>query len=72
MSTKHCKNATTFSQKRLVRCQTQEMFNSSGTMVFHVENNLNLVGHTDQSGVPNFYAGRDHMAVSETQQATPA
>jgi len=71
MSTKHCKNATTLSQKRLVRCQTQETFNSSGTMVLHTENNLNLVGHTDEIGVVNFYAGRDHMATTETQQSTP-
>lgn len=73
MSTKHCKNATVFSQKRHARCQTKEMYqDGAGVYTEHVENNLNLVGHTDQSGVVNFYAGRDHLVTGDIQRATPA
>ena len=68
MSTRFTKNATTYSQKRLVRCQTKEMY---ADLKEHTENNLNLVGHADETGVPNFYAGRDHIAVGVDQLNTP-
>jgi hypothetical protein len=68
MSTRFTRNATTYSQKRLVRCQTAELY-SDGNQ--YVENNLNLVGFIEEAGVPEFYAGRDHISVGKPQLSIP-
>lgn len=68
MSVRHTRNATIYSQKRLVRCQTNEMYLD---LKGHIENNLNLTGHVDEVGVPNFYAGRDHIGLGVPQLDVP-
>ena len=67
MTVRHCRNATTRTNKRHVRTNMLEVRATSGS-TFNGENHPNLVTFVDIPGTTSFfYPGREHLPVGVKQ-----